>query len=465
MTDPYDQLLAKQVRQGNEDAFVTLIRRYERVLAGLIRSRTGSGDHVQDVLQETLVHVWMGLRRMTPRDVRPWLLQVARNRCRDFFRSSQRRELYVETEVLGPMVNRLGIAQSRQREAADDIVEAMDEVPHRERAALRAFYLEGLSIAEIADRHGCPDGTVKRRLSYGRERIRNVLGITPKIFTPKMRNTDMDTPKQAFPTQMPELRIRPSNEKPFRIDFKEMAWWFIQPEVGDRAAWGLYEPPTEGGEPWKLSETVRMIARRPAVIHGRPCVEVEVEEEMIRANPSREKKSRVWGLLTDDEVEWIAVESLRPDGTRELETFLDERFYEDWDSTPRLVEDRGALRPLGDGVFATQAGAAQINGVGVFDVQIGRRHFTCLRVFEIIKYKQSAERGQIIEAYITRAGRTVLYRRYNGNRRGKHDAPPHNSGEAMTWEEDLPHAARLVVDGVTFVHHYDELTAVACGIA
>ena len=459
MTDPYDQLLAKQVRQGSEAAFVTLIRRYERVLAGLIRSRAGSGDHVQDVLQETLVHAWTGLRRMTPRDVRPWLLQVARNRCRDFFRSSQRRELYVGTEALAPMVNRLGIARSRQREAAREVVEAMDEVPERERAALRAFYLEGLSIAEIAARHCCPDGTVKRRLSYGRDRIRNVLGITPT-----KRRTDVETPKQAFPTQMPELRIRPCNEKPFRIDFKEMAWWFIQPEVGDRAAWGLYEPPTVGGEPWKLSETVRMIARRPAVIHGRPCVEVEVEEEMIRAKPSRVKNSRIWGHLADDEVEWIAVESLRPDGTRELETFLDERFYEDWDSTPRLVEDRGGLRPLGDGAFATQAGAAQINGAGVFDVQIGTRHFTCLRVFEIIKYKQSAERGHVIEAYITQAGRTVLYRRYNGNRRGKHDAPPHNMGEAMTWEEDLPHAARLVVDGVTFVHHYDELSATACGI-
>ncbi len=460
MTDPYDQLLAKQVQQGSEAAFVTLIRRYERVLAGLIRSRTGSGDHIQDVLQETLVHAWMGLRRMTPRDVRPWLLQVARNRCRDYFRSPQRRELYVRSEILTPLVNRSGLAQSREREAATAILEAMDEVPERERAALKAFYLDGLSIAEIAARHRSPDGTVKRRLSYGRDRIRNVLGITPK-----KRRTDMETPRQAFPAQMPELCIRPSNEKPFRIDFKEMAWWFIQPEVGDRAAWGLYEPPTEGGEPWKLSETIRMIARRPAVIHGRPCVEVDVEEEMIRANPSRVQTSRVWGLLTDDEVEWIAVESLRPDGTRELETFLDERFYEDWDSSPRLVEDRGGLRPLGDGAFATQAGAAQINGAGVFDVQIGRRHFTCLRVFEIIKYKQSAERGQVIEAYITRAGRTVLYRRYNGNRRGKHDAPPHNMGEAMTWEEELPHAARLVVDGVTFVHHYDELTAAACGIA
>ena len=100
MTSPSDQLLAEQVRQGDEKAFVHLIRHYERTLVELIRYRVGSDDPVQDVLQETLVQVWSGLRRDTPRDVRAWLLQVARNRCRDYFRSTQRRELFVETEAL-----------------------------------------------------------------------------------------------------------------------------------------------------------------------------------------------------------------------------------------------------------------------------------------------------------------------------------------------------------------------------
>ena len=47
----------------------------------------------------------------------------------------------------------------------------------------------------------------------------------------------------------------------------------------------------------------------------------------------------------------------------------------------------------------------------------------------------------------------------------KKDAPPHNWGEAMTWEEDLPHNDRMIIDGVTCVHYYEELTDAACGIA
>ncbi len=465
MTSPSDQLLAEQVRQGNEQALVRLIRRYERTLVGLIRYRVGSGDQVQDVLQETLVHIWSGLRRDTPRDVRAWLLQVARNRCRDYFRSTQRRELFVETEALAPMVNRFGVAQARQREAAAAIVEAMEEVPDQERAALRAFYLDGLSIAEIAARHRCPDGTVKRRLSHGRDRIRTVLGVTLKT-----RSKTMSTSQQRpFPQHRPEIRIEPSQEEPFRIDFKEMAWWFIVPEVGYGIRYGSYGPSKEGNAPWRLSETVSLATQRPAIIHGRPCVEIKVENQHLTTmtgdnvpNQKKDVRVKVWGHLAKNVVEWIAVESLRPDGTRELMTFLDEGFYDDWDPSPRLIEDRGCLRFQPDGSFTSQADAPKIVGAGVFDVYIGQQRFTCLRVFEI--EQEATERDVMVEAYITQAGRTVLFRRYNGNRWAKRDAPPHNWGEAMTWEEDLPHNDRIVIDGATYVHYYDNLTDVACGI-
>ena len=463
MTSPNDQLLAEQVRQGNEQAFVRLIRRYERTLVGLIRHRVGSGDQVQDVLQETLVHIWSGLRRDTPRDVRAWLLQVARNRCRDYFRSTQRRELFVETEALAPMVNRFGVAETRQREAVEAIVEAMEEVPDRERAALQAFYLDGLSIAEIAARHRCPDGTVKRRLSHGRDRIRTALGVPPK----KRSKTMSASQQRPFPQYRPEIRIEASQEEPFRVDFKEMAWWFIVPEVGDRVRYGSYSPPKEGHAPWRLSETVSLTAQRPAIIHGRSCVEVEVENQYFDQDGKihereEDRHVKVWGCLAENAVEWVAIELLHPDGTRELTTFLDEEFYDDWAPSPRLIEDCGYLHPQADGSLARQADAPEVMGAGVFDVQIGQQRFTCMRVFEI--EKEATERDVIVEAYITQAGRTVLFRRYNGNRWAKKDAPPHNWGEEMTWEEDLPHTDRIIIDGVTYVHYYDNLTDAACGI-
>ena len=53
----YDQSKRSAISRAgaaSEQALVRLIRRYERTLVGLIRHRVGSGDQVQDVLQETL---------------------------------------------------------------------------------------------------------------------------------------------------------------------------------------------------------------------------------------------------------------------------------------------------------------------------------------------------------------------------------------------------------------------------
>ena len=64
-----DQILVQKIRAGNEQAFVALIRRYERSLVALIQDRVGSVDAVKDVLQETLMHAWLGLRAQEPRHV------------------------------------------------------------------------------------------------------------------------------------------------------------------------------------------------------------------------------------------------------------------------------------------------------------------------------------------------------------------------------------------------------------
>jgi len=98
-----DEELAHRVRDGDETAFVALIRRHERPLAALVRNRIGSVDSVPDVLQETLLQVWTGLRHHeTPKRVRPWIL----------------------------LINRLGLTTARLRERAGEVVEAFIKAPH-----------------------------------------------------------------------------------------------------------------------------------------------------------------------------------------------------------------------------------------------------------------------------------------------------------------------------------------------
>lgn len=289
--------------------------------------------------------------------------------------------------------------------------------------------------------------------------------------------------ERPFPLLRPEIRIEPSAEKPFRVDFRELAWWFSVPVVGDEVRWADYEYPVAIDAPWKLCSTVSSVARGPAVIHGRKCVEIECTERcfdterctehcfdnagLIRSSTprsTRRQKPRIWGCLAEGSVEFVAVETESPDGTRELSTFLDEGFDDDWGpAIPRALEDCGHLRQLADGSFSGGSDRDSIVAAGVFEVHVDDRSFTCLRVFETDP--GATETDDLIEAYVTREGRTLLLRRHNGNRWGKRDAPPQDWGTGLTWTEDLPGAGRVVVDGVTYVHWYDCLTDVACGIA
>jgi len=50
----------------------------------------------------------------------------------------------------------------------------MQELPEKQRIALALFYLQELSVNEIAQAAGAPTGTVKSWLSRGRERLRQL---------------------------------------------------------------------------------------------------------------------------------------------------------------------------------------------------------------------------------------------------------------------------------------------------
>ena len=456
-----DERLAERIRSGDSQAFVVLVRRYERSLAGLIGHRlgtTGSVDAVEDLLQETFVQAWAGLGSQMPRDVRAWLYQVARNRCSDYLRSPQRREQFVDDDALMTMVNRMGAMDARRRRTAAEVVEAFEAVPEHERQALESFYVDGLSIAEIAARHRVPAGTVKRRLSHGRDRVRGEMGIAVN-----RRKTGMNKDSRADPGPFPKVRpgivVERLAAKASPIDMRELTWWFVVPELHDEVRWAEYQPTGVGPE-WRLTRSTSMCAARPAVIHDHDCVVIEVDEEShpvdgLLEPPPAGRHTKVWGRLTDTEVEWVAVERAASDGTQKLDTFLDEGFEQDWGACARRIDAGEWLAAAADGSFGRRPGIPAVFADGVYAVHLGERSFTCTRVVEM--EKDATELDVVVLAFVDANGRTLLFRRYDGNRRV-------TGAESQRREDLLPHADRLVIDGMTFVHSYDYIAAAACGV-
>ena len=174
---PDRELIRKSI-DGDGQAFATLIKRVETRLLRLVRAEIADLTYAEDVLQEVLLDVWRGLKQL--RDWErwdAWALQIARHRCYDFFGSAQRREEPMTHSDLEPIIDRQSGHSGIESELLDSVLNVLSEAPPDQAEAARLFYVEGLTIKEIAVHLGRPEGTIKRWLSNARSFVRRRLGL------------------------------------------------------------------------------------------------------------------------------------------------------------------------------------------------------------------------------------------------------------------------------------------------
>jgi hypothetical protein len=259
-----------------------------------------------------------------------------------------------------------------------------------------------------------------------------------------------DTP---FPLQQPEITIRRSAEPDFEVDWQELGWWFAIPRVGDHTLWAIYDPPN-----WQLSSYCNMKTTRPALVHGVDGVEIVAVDREFEVESCIIHPWTFFTRITDTRVQYLAGISMQG-GVRRLYTMLDEGFEDDWGDSQRHVRQTGRFVRQADGSYLQNASVLSpgdsAEGMGVYEVTVGNRSFTCLRVLDV--KQEFTENGILMEGYLTREGRTILCRRYNGRMW-------HVSGNSVPYDERYPTHNRIIIDGVTFVHWYDCLSDRACGI-
>jgi RNA polymerase sigma-70 factor (ECF subfamily) len=459
--------------QNDTEAFRQLVLCHEAMLARFVLYRIGNSSDAEDVLQETLVAIWLGFRRVqNPARMQAWLLHVAQNRCRDYFRAQGRKELPLEEETLQIHASRFGLHQYRHREAFSDAVDALEAAPPAAGEAARRFYLEGRSIAEIAALSQSPPGTVKRRLFQARRAARTFLGVSsPASQSHKEKpmptqTTDQITISQtdaghlpAFPLVRPQITITELNESAFSVDCQELRCWPIIPRVGEQGASADYVL-TEGDLTFKLEEVKTLQALRTAAIHG--VVSVEIEVHSWKPDAGWQRPGTIHGRLTEDNAEFLAVHLPEfPDNiSTQIETFLDSTFAWNWGVVKRKIADLGLLHRASDGsilvseTLLPQPGAESGPemgagvGFGMVRLEVGGKVFTCLRVFDLPDGDLATTDDYLTESYLTREGRTVLVRRF---------CRP-ESAEIAQFPKVLDDSERVTLNGTDFVHWYDTLT-------
>jgi len=261
-----DSELVQRSREGDPDAFAALLRRHAEPLRALISRLIAAPEDAEDVLQETVLQAWQTLAQLRrPSQVRAWLLQVARNRCRDHWKLRGRAPDVLPDSGLDWHANRCGRAAGP---AVAMALEALDGVSPALRQTARLHYLGGLSVAEIARGLGRPEGTIKRRLHSAREQMRGLCGL-PRNEERAMGLFMIGAQPQPFPEKRPPLAIQPLPGPVPDLDWPELPNSFSPVELGDHTMWAMYEPPD-----WRLYNLYDQRVVREVRIHGLTGLEI-----------------------------------------------------------------------------------------------------------------------------------------------------------------------------------------------
>jgi RNA polymerase sigma-70 factor (ECF subfamily) len=110
-------------------------------------------------------------------DLRAWLFTILHNQYVNYVRRSVREGAAVGLSDSEPLLTRG--PQQGQRLELRDLERAIAKLPEEQQSAILLVGLEGMRYEEVAAVLGVPVGTIRSRLSRGREALRKMVGIDP----------------------------------------------------------------------------------------------------------------------------------------------------------------------------------------------------------------------------------------------------------------------------------------------
>jgi RNA polymerase sigma factor (sigma-70 family) len=166
-----------------------LVQRLEKVyrderssLLGFIRSRTGSLEEAEDLLQDVFFQAIRAASVTDPiENVVGWLYTIARNKIIDRYRRKKDTvSLQQEHEdvTLEDLLADSGIDIEKEvirRAVMDALIEALEELPAEQRDAFIQQAIDGRTFREISEQSGVPLNTLIARKRYAVQYLRKRL--------------------------------------------------------------------------------------------------------------------------------------------------------------------------------------------------------------------------------------------------------------------------------------------------
>jgi RNA polymerase sigma-70 factor (ECF subfamily) len=167
-----EELMAAYVN-GDQRAFAELFERYAPMLVRLMRRQIRVEDDALELVQQTFLQLHRArLDFEEGRKLRPWLMTIAFNLKREYFRRRKRRpEAPLEFEP--PASTRTHPVE--RRADIERVRTALDSLPEGQREVIAMHWFEELSFPEVAQILGLTVSAVKVRAHRGYQALRTAL--------------------------------------------------------------------------------------------------------------------------------------------------------------------------------------------------------------------------------------------------------------------------------------------------
>jgi len=166
-----DSLLVEAIRAGDPQAPRELIARFQGVVFGLCHRMLNHRHDAEDAAQETFIRALRGIFGFdSSRPIRPWLLEIAANRCRTALASRARRP------IPAGIGEAFDVADHRPEAAnaldlAGELELAIGRLRPEYRLVFTLYHEQNLSYDEVARAVDRPVGTVKTWLHRARAEL------------------------------------------------------------------------------------------------------------------------------------------------------------------------------------------------------------------------------------------------------------------------------------------------------
>ena len=145
--------LVRKSKKGNNLAFSTLIKAYEKDLYKVAIAMTKNEEDALDCIQEAILQSYISIKDLRQEEYfKTWLIKILINKCNALLKKNKK-------------------IMNLDMEITEDL-----------KIIVILYYYEDMSIKDISESLNIPQGTIKSRLSRSRKKLKEILSINEEVL-------------------------------------------------------------------------------------------------------------------------------------------------------------------------------------------------------------------------------------------------------------------------------------------